>query len=135
MRSRPGMPQDENEDPEDLLEREQLEQSNRRLKKIAIRSGWLSFLAYCVGLLVFCFLDAVDLDRYRWENELNFTVMVAIAVSSILLASLSALIDLGLVLLLYIRGVKGLGKPLALGILGGLVPSVIMAITALFSIA
>ena len=63
------------------------------------------------------------------------SIFAAIGASTIFLASLSALVDLCLVLLLYSRGVKGLGKPLALGILGGLVPSAIMAIGVLMSFA
>ena len=54
------METEENEDPEDLLEREQLKRSNRRIKKIALRSGWISVSLVVVGFLFFKLLVAID---------------------------------------------------------------------------
>ena len=105
---------DENEDPEDLLEREQLERSNRRMRKIAFYSGVISITALGVACLIFA-LASVS------------TLVTIVFSCVVLVATVASMVDLCLVTLLAWRGEGRLASTWLLGVPGAGISLIFMA--------
>ena len=108
---------EENEDPEDLLEREQFERSNRRMRKVALLSGRISLYAFGTSFLCAIFLMFIHYTPGRVFEYQLASVFVAVVC---LVLPLSSALDLCLVVRLAWRGEKGLKVALLLGLPGAL---------------
>ena len=121
---------EENEDPEDVREREQLERSNLRMRRIALRSGWVSLGA--LGAAYISFVLTMFVDDFFPGNPLVTILVVIIGVCLILIAPVASMVDLCLVIRLAWRGQKDLDSTWVLGVPGAVVSFIVML---LFSMA
>ena len=123
---------DENEDPEDRLEREQLERSNRRMRRVALKSGKLSILAFGPALISFAVINSHAYSYY--PAPLYYLVTVVFFVSAVGIAPLAAMVDLVLVIRLLLRGERGLMIPLLLALPGVLLSFLVGGFLLLISL-
>ena len=117
------MPLDDNEDPEDRLEREQLERSSRRMRKIAFCSGVISITALGAAFLLFA-LTSFLAEVYQVPISTLVTIIWSCVV---LVAMVASLVDLCLVTLLAWRGEGKLASMWLLGVPGAGVSLIFMA--------
>ena len=125
------MDTDENEDPEDRLEREQLKRSNLRMRRIAFRSGKISIWALGVAFGTFVLLTMWTQISASPDNVTIVVVLIFYA-SLLLVAPIAAMVDLCLVIRLALRGERGLKVPLLLGLPAALLSLFIAVLVLLF---
>ena len=114
------METDNNEDPEDQLEREQRKRSILYMQRFATRAGWVSFGAICVAFI--CFLITISLlPEDERASEPGYVVLICLFV----VAPLASLIDLLLLMRLASMKAPNLGKPFFLGLPGAILSTVI----------
>ena len=130
------METDQNEDPEDLLEREQLERSNRWMRDVAIKTGEASlaallalFFPSIIGIALIISLGGSG-ESSALVSLIGLFSLGFLAVCAMLAVSLASMVSLVLVTRLACRGEKGLKNPLFMAIPGALV-SLILAVTCL----
>ena len=115
---------DENEDPEDRLERDQRERSNRRMSKIAVVTAHVSFFALVAAVLLF--MAGSILSGFPIGPTVPGYILVTSVISLVVIAPLASMVTLLLVIRLAWKGERNLETPLVFGVPGAIVALIIV---------